>query len=174
MAPPSPFDDSGRNLFVVHLHTAATSTGDQWVREIAAIDTSSGRSWEIILAGEDALADDAAAVPKLAALARNIEGQIAGGFHPDAHTRLLRRLFVELGLSPTWHQNSDIRQLTAGALGIPPTHMPTTEQTCNLWGVSVRARESAVHMAEAAAACFDALAYFSAGDRRRMVDVQLN
>ncbi|NHP17815.1 hypothetical protein G8767_30155 [Rhodococcus sp. IC4_135] len=99
---------------------------------------------------------------------------MAGGFHPDAHTRLLRRLFVELGLSPTWHQNSDIRQLTAGALGIPPTHMPTTEQTCNLWGVPVRARESAVQMAEAAAACFDALAYFSAGDRRRMVDVQLN
>ena len=52
--------------------------------------------------------------------------------------------------------------------------MPTTEQTCNLWGVSVRARGSAVQMAEAAAACFDALAYFSAGDRLRMVDIQLN
>lgn len=31
-----------------------------------------------------------------------------------------------------------------------------------------------VQMAEAAAACFDALAYFSAGDRLRMVDIQLN
>lgn len=82
--------------------------------------------------------------------------------------------------SPNWvflqsgTQNSDIRQLTAGALGIPPTRMPTTEQTCNLWGVSVRTRESAVQMAEAAAACFDALAYFSAGDGRRIVDIQLN
>jgi len=174
MPPPSPFNDSGHNLFVVHLHTAATSTGDQCVREIAAIYTDSGRSWEIALAGEGALADDAQAVPELTALARSIAGRVTGGFHPDAHTRLLRRLFTELGLSPEWHQNSDIRQLTAGALGIPPTHMPTTEQTCNLWGVSVRARESAVQMAEAAAACFDALAYFSAGDGRRIVEIQLN
>ncbi|MDV6278852.1 hypothetical protein R3Q06_36445 [Rhodococcus erythropolis] len=117
--------------------------------------------------------DDAAALT-LATLARSLEGHIAGGFHPEEHTGLLRHLFSQLDLFPKWHQNSDIRQLTAGALGIPPTHMPTTEQTCNLWGVSVRARGSAIQMAEAAAARFDALAYFSAGDRLRMVDIQLN
>lgn len=173
MAPPSPFGNSGRDLFVVHVNTAATDNGERPVREIAAIDTGSGRSWEISLAGGDALVDDAAALT-LATLARSIEGHIAGGFHPEEHTGLLRHLFSQLDLFPKWHQNSDIRQLTAGALGIPPTHMPTTEQTCNLWGVSVRARGSAVQMAEAAAACFDALAYFSAGDRLRMVDIQLN
>ncbi|KAF0957465.1 hypothetical protein MLGJGCBP_00895 [Rhodococcus sp. T7] len=53
-----------------------------------------------------------------------MEGHIAGGFHGDAHTQLLTRLLAEVNLSPTWHQSADIRKLTAGALGIPPTHTP--------------------------------------------------
>lgn len=93
-----------------------------------------------------------------------MEGHIAGGFHPDEHAQLLTRLFAEVNLSPTWYQSADIRQLTAGTLGIPPTHTPTAEQTSNLWGVSVKnARHSAAQMAKAAAACFDALEHFAAG-----------
>ncbi|AWK76970.1 hypothetical protein CBI38_36740 (plasmid) [Rhodococcus oxybenzonivorans] len=100
-----------------------------------------------------------------------MEGHIAGGFHPDAHTQLLTRLFAEVNLSPTWHQSAHIRQLTAGALGIPPTHTPTAEQTGNLWGVSVRnARHSAAQMAKAAVACFDALEHFAAAGRTASVD----
>lgn len=100
---------------------------------------------------------------------------IAGGFNPDEHAQLLTRLFAEVNLSPTWYQSADIRQLTAGALGIPLTHTPTAEQTCNLWGVSVRnARHSAAQMAKAAAACFDALEHFAAGGQTASVDPMTN
>ncbi|AII11074.1 hypothetical protein EP51_44210 (plasmid) [Rhodococcus opacus] len=149
-----------------------TSGGDDGipqVRNIAAIDMSTGRYWNITSPSHGELTEDATAILGLRTLARSMEGHIAGGFHPDAHMQLLTQLFSEVNLSPTWHQSADIRQLTAGALGIPPTHTPTAEQTCNLWGVSVRnARHSAAQMAKAAAACFDALEHFGAAGRTVM------
>ncbi|WP_241032022.1 hypothetical protein [Rhodococcus pseudokoreensis] len=150
-----------------------TSVGDgiPQVRDIAAIDTSTGRYWNITSPSHSELTEDATAVLGLRTLARSMEGHIAGGFHPDEHALL----FAEVNLSPTWYQSADIRQLTAGALGIPPTHTPTAEQTCNLWGVSVRnARHSAAQMAKAAAACFDALEHFAAGGRSASVDPMTN
>ncbi len=162
----SPFEHNGRNLVVIDVGVTGPDPHSSRACEIAAVDTATGQRWNITIPPDGDIADNAELILALGDLAQGLEGNTLGGFDPTTASQFLANLLTAVDLTPSWNDLVDIRQLTAGALGIPPTSTPSIEQTCNLWGApNPYALYTAERAVTAAAQCFDALAHYAAAAR---------
>lgn len=148
----SAFEYDGRNLVALDVEFTVGVRGPR-VGGIAAVDTVTGAQWVLSASGLGWIPRD-----ELQRLSEGLSRHTVGGFTPESHSAALRAVFDAQGLVVGWDRLADVRQLTAGALGIPPTHAPTIGQTCRLWGVPEPV-DSCASRAMAAADCFDALSH---------------
>lgn len=171
----------GRQLIVVDVHTTGPSFEAHDAFELAAIDTATGRVWELAftltslqlgradptflqMSGydrrrlADKARDDAPRIKaELAALGGALAGNTLGGADPEIHAAFLSKVFHRNSIRSLWHHlPADIAALTAGAQGLPATNIPSLEMCCELWEVELAEFPSALDRARAVAECFAA------------------
>lgn len=171
----------GRQLIVVDVHTTGPSFEAHDAFELAAIDISTGRTWDVALAltssqlgradptflqmsgydrrrladkGRD---DEPRVGAELAALGDALAGNTLGGADPEIHAAFLSKVLHRQGIRSLWHHlPADIAALTASAQGLPATNIPRLEMCCELWDVELAELPSALDRARAVAECFAA------------------
>jgi hypothetical protein len=158
--PNSPFDDD-RHLIVVDIATTGPHPDHDHILTIAALDMLTLQRWNITLDHTPA-GDNPHLILALGDLADGLDNNTLGGFDPSTTARFLTRLLDDIDIDRPWYDTADIRQLTAGALGIPATATPSIDQTCNLWSATnPSVAFTAERAVNAAAHCFEALEHYT-------------
>lgn len=157
----SPFDDD-RHLIVVDIAATGPDPALDHILTIAALDMITLQRWHITLDHTTTPSDDAQLILALGDLADGLDNNTLGGFDPSTTARFLTRLLDDIDIDRPWYDTADIRQLTAGALGIPATATPSIDQTCNLWSATnPSVAFTAERAVNAAAHCFEALDHYT-------------
>ncbi|MFH5232828.1 hypothetical protein ACHIRB_30305, partial [Antrihabitans sp. NCIMB 15450] len=114
----SPVDDD-RHLIVVDIAATGPDPALDHILTIAALDMITLQRWHITLDHTTTATEDAQLILALGDLAAGLDNHTLGGFNPSTTARFLTKLLADIDIDRPWRDIADIRQLTAGALGIP-------------------------------------------------------
>lgn len=168
-----------RRVVVLEVTTTGPNPRIDRVIDIAAVDVSSGVVTEIALpVSEDALKsanaaylsragysvsglrERASSIPvqvvrdQLVELSDMLRDSTVVGDDPALTTAFVRRVLDRVDRSAQWHPRLvELAAVTAGAMGIPVTNLPTVRECAVRWGVAEADLFTAAGMAETVARC---------------------